>query len=308
MAAPLLALSCAALVLGQTAEKPSEHAQTLRVDVDLVLITATVTDSDGRYVTGLRPEHFQIFEDKIEQEISYFSTEDVPLSVGIVFDTSSSMLNKLAEARAAAATFLSMGDAGDEYFLVEFNTTAQLTHDVTRDVASIQSRLLFIPATGMTALYDAVYLGMDRVAHANNSRKALLLITDGLDNKSRYSLSEVKEFAKERDVQVYAIGIEERTNAPYAAPPPNGRAALADLAKTTGGRAFFPDSIRDLEEICAKIAANLKNQYVLGYRSSNLAKDGKWRKIQIKVKRPEGMPRMAVRARTGYYAPMLAKR
>lgn len=274
----------------------------LSIDVDLVLLNATVTDPQNRHVTGLDKENFQVWEDKIEQEIQYFSTEDIPLSVGIIFDISGSMANKLAVARSAASTFLRMGDRDDEYFLVEFSDSPRITEDFTTDVTKLQNRLLLTNAQGSTSLYDALYLGLERVTRGNNSRKAVLLITDGNDNHSRYSFSEVKEFAKEHDVQIYAIGIEDETGA-VAGAGYSGRGLLEDLANLTGGRAFFPPSINDLENICALIGVDLKNQYVLGYRPLNRSNDGKWRKVRVKINRPKGMPPLSVRAKTGYYAP-----
>jgi len=270
-----------------------------------VLLNATVTDARNRHVTGLAKENFQVWEDKIEQEIQYFSAEDIPLSVGIIFDISGSMKDKLTPARAAASTFLRMGDRNDEYFLVEFSNSPRLAENFTTDVAKLQSRLLFLRANGMTSLFDALYLGLNQVGHGSNTRKALLLITDGEDNHSRYSFSDVREFAKEHDVQIYAIGIVDDSSPQSSGY--RGRAVLEDLANLTGGRAFFPPSVYDLESICAQIGVDLKNQYVLGYRSLNHSNDGKWRKVQVRINRPKGMPRLSVRAKSGYYASALAK-
>lgn len=298
------------LALSQTAIESSNPAAgqgetTLRVDVDLVLLNATVTDSSNRFITGLQKDHFQVWEDKIEQDILYFSAEDVPLSVGIVFDISGSMENKLIPARNAASTFMRMGDREDEYFLIQFSNAPRLLQDFTTDITRLQDHLLFMQASGLTSLYDAMYLGMERLSRGHNSRKALLLITDGEDNHSRYSFSDLKEYAKERDVEIYAIGIVEQ--APTQMSGYTGRAVLENLTKLTGGRAFFPNSVYELENICALIATNLKNQYVLGYRSANRSNDGKWRKIRVKVTRPKGMPKLNVRAKTGYYASAVAK-
>jgi Ca-activated chloride channel homolog len=308
---PLLGLVCAIMVFGQTTEKtpetgPSHVSDTLRVDVDLVLVPVTVTDSHGRYVKGLRKENFTLWEDKVQQDVEYFSAENIPASVGIVLDVSGSMKDKLSAARSAAVTFMKIGGRQDEYFLITFGNDAEFTSGFTTDIAHLQDRIAFTQANGMTALYDAVYLGLDRVNQGNNTRKALLLITDGDDNHSRYSYSNVKEFAKERDVQIYAIGIVDPIRTQYGAAT-NGRAALRDLSRVTGGRAFFPDSPFELEAICTQIGFDLKNQYVLGYRSSNLEGNGKWRNIKVKIDRQDGMPRMNVRAKSGYYAPTVTK-
>ena len=310
--APLAGLLCAMLAFGQSGRESStpgssttQAPSTLSVDVDLVLLNTTVMDARNRHVTGLAKENFQVWEDKIEQDIQYFSAEDIPLSVGIIFDISGSMKEKLTPARAAASTFLRMGDRNDEYFLVEFSNSPRLAENFTTDVAKLQSRLLFTRANGMTSLFDALYLGLEQVGHGSNSRKALLLITDGEDNHSRYSFSDVREFAKEHDVQIYAIGIVD-DGSPQGAGY-RGRAVLEDLANLTGGRAFFPPSVYELESICAQIGVDLKNQYVLGYRSLNQSNDGKWRKIQVRINRPKGTPRLSVRAKSGYYASALAK-
>jgi Ca-activated chloride channel family protein len=271
--------------------------KTIRVDVDLVLATATVTTPDGRFVTGLDKGNFKIAEDKISQEIAYFSSEDAPLSVGIIFDVSGSMKDKMKTAVEAALTFMKSGSPDDEYFLVPFADKPQMPQEFTNDIAKIQSRFMFSQAKGRTALYDAVYLGLNMVEEGNNLKKALLLITDGEDNRSRYTFSNVKEYVKERDVQIYAIGIDSG----YSDSGTDGRALLHDLAQITGGTAHFPRSIQQLEDICYKIALELKSQYVIGYESTNTARDGKWRKINVKVEEPG--QNLRVRAKTGYYAP-----
>jgi Ca-activated chloride channel family protein len=150
-----------------------------------------------------------------------------------------------------------------------------------------------------------MYLGLEKVTHGSNSKKALLLITDGEDNHSRYSYSDVREFAKEHDVLIYAIGIVEPEGSQVSGY--GGRALLENLANLTGGMAFFPDSVNALESICAQVGVDLKNQYVLGYRSTNQTGDGKWRKVTVKINRPKGMARLAVRAKSGYYAPKIAR-
>ena len=285
------------------ADKPQNPAvQTLKVDVDLVLVNATVTDQLNRYVSGLEEEHFQVWEDKVEQKIEYFSAEDVPISVGVIFDVSGSMKDKISTARDAAATFLRTGNPEDEYFLIEFANNPQVASDFTTDVTKLQNKLLFTPAKGMTAMYDSVYLGLEKLKEGSNPKKAILLITDGEDNHSRYTFSQVKEFVKEQDVQIYGIGIVDDWNSQLGAGR-TGRALIEELSELTGGRAFFPDSVYELEDICTKIAVELKNQYVIGYKSTNGVKDGKWRKLRVKVNPPRGIQRLGVRFKQGYYAP-----
>src|SRR5215813_9965051 len=214
-----LGLLCAMLTFAQGTRDGSDSAsgQTrtpppLRVDVDLVLLHATVTDSANKYVTGLRQQDFRVWEDKIEQRVEYFFAENVPLSIGIIFDVSGSMETKVAPAVAAANTFLRMGDSDDEYFLIQFSDEPKLAQDFTTDITKLQSRLLLTKAKGSTSLYDALYLGLEKVNRGNNARKALLLITDGEDNHSRYSFSDVREFAREHDVTIYSIGIVDDGN------------------------------------------------------------------------------------------------
>ena len=261
--------------------------KSLKVDVDLVMVNVTVTDTDNRLVTNLKLENFQLFEDKVEQKIQYFSSEGTPVSLGIVFDISHSMEKKLELARAAAVRFLETGTPEDEYFLVEFSSRPELAEDFTTDVRRLRDQISFKAAQGQTALYDAIYLGLSKVKHGQNPKKALLLITDGEDNYSRYSRSDIRQFVRESDVQIYVIDL--------------GRALLGDLADMTGGHSYH-GSVDDLGDICEKISLELKSQYVLGYESTNTNKDGKFRKIRIRTSSPVGLPRLNIRTRTGYYA------
>jgi Ca-activated chloride channel homolog len=290
----LTTLTCVSLAQD---EAPKVHR--LNMDVDRVLVYATVTESArNRPVRGLEKKDFQIWEDKVEQKIVDFSSEDVPVSVGIIFDVSGSMKDKITNAQRAAATFFKSGTKQDEYFEVQFADRPKISSDFTNDVTKLQNSLLSVPTKGSTALYDAVYLGLNKLKESNNPKKALLLITDGEDNRSRYSFGDVRSFIREQDVQLYAIGIlDPATGA--------GRDALAQLTDITGGRAFFPGSAFEMSDICKKIAAELKNQYVIGYRSTNTAKDGAWRKIRVKVSNQKGkdIASLNVRAKTGYYAP-----
>jgi len=270
----------------------------VNVDVDLVLATVTVTDRSGRFVSGLEKENFKLSEDKVPQEITYFSSEDIPLSVGIILDVSGSMKDKLKTAVEAALTFMKGGSPDDEYFLIEFADKPTDTTDFTNDIEKIQSRFMFSKAKGRTALYDAVYMGLTKLEQGNNAKRALLLITDGEDNRSRYTFSNVREFVKEKDVQMFAIGI---TNGWSDSASEQGRALLRDLAAISGGNSFFPNSVYSLEEICRNIAKELKYQYVLGYHSTNTAKDGEWRKIKVTAEMPSH--KLTVRSKQGYYGP-----
>src|SRR5262245_50114840 len=259
----------------------------LKVDIDLVMVSVSVTDSENHVITDLKPENFQLFEDKVEQNIKYFSSEVAPLSLGIVFDISHSMENKLELARAAAVRFLETGTPEDEYFLIEFSNRAEVAEDFTTDISRLRDQLALKPAAGATALYDAVYLGLSKVKDGNNSKKALLLITDGEDNHSRYSRGNIREFLRESDVQIYVIDL--------------GRALIGDLAEMTGGHSYH-GSLDELGNICETIALELKSQYIQGYESSHTTKDDKYRKIRVKSMPPAGLTRINVRAREGYYS------
>jgi Ca-activated chloride channel homolog len=288
-------------------EHLSDNSQgTIKVDVDLVLVNAGVTDSDGRTVTGLEKQNFQLWEDKVEQKIEYFSGEDTPVSIGLIFDATGSMSDKISRARDAAVAFLKTGNPEDEYFLITFSQQPRLEETFTTDLSRLQNRMLFTGTKGLTPLFDAVYLGLEQMKSANNKRKALLLITDGEDNHSRYSFFDVKEFLREQDVQIFAIGIVDSTE--DLALGRSGRTTIEDLVDVSGGRAFFPESAEELEDICSKIAIELRNEYVLGYHPSNDTKDGRWRKIRVKVSPPKGATRLSVHARSGYYGEKLNPR
>jgi Ca-activated chloride channel family protein len=262
--------------------------KSLKVDVELVMVNASVADSENHSLTDLKPENFQIFEDKVEQKIRYFSSEAAPVSLGIVFDISHSMERKLDFAKDAAVRFLETGTPDDEYFLIEFSSRARLAEGFTSDIRRLRDRLSLTPAEGATALYDAVYLGLSKLKSGQNPKKALLLITDGEDNHSRYSRGDIRQVVRESDAQIYVLDL--------------GRALIGDLAEMTGGHSYHTN-VNDLEETCEKIALDMKNQYVIGYESTNRNHDGRFRKLRVKVTPPAGMSRISVRARDGYFAP-----
>ena len=276
--------------------------QPLRTETDLTLVGASVTDPMGRLVTGLEQENFRVFEDGVEQEIVRFSSQDVPVSIGVIFDMSGSMSDKIDKSRQAAVQFFRTANPQDEFFLVNFNDRAQLVSQFTVSVDDLQNRLMYTGAHGMTALYDGVYLGLSQMRGAHNTKKALLIISDGGDNHSRYSETEIRKFVREADVQIYAIGLFE----PGGGPTPEerqGPGLLADLTAMTGGREFTVQNLNQLPDIASKISMELRNQYVLGYRPSHREHDGKWRKIKVKLRPPKGLPPLNVWAKTGYFAP-----
>lgn len=277
----------------------------LRIDTNLVLVPITVTTPLNQIVTGMEKENFRLFEDKIEQEITYFASFDAPISIGLVFDASGSMGSKLTKSRQAAAAFFKTANPEDEFFLIQFNDRPQLVVPFTRDVEEIQNRLTFTQAKGRTALLDAMYLAMQTLKKGRNPRRALLVISDGGDNSSRYTETEIRNLLKEADAQVYAIGIFEPIGARgRTAEELAGPGLLSDLAEMTGGRHFPVDNLNDLPDIAAKIGLELRNQYVLGYISKNPNRDGKYRRITVKLNQPRGLPPLRALHRQGYYAPV----
>jgi len=276
----------------------------IRIDTTLVLIPVAVTDPLNRFVTGLEKEQFKIYEDKVEQEIRQFSSDDAPLSVGIVFDTSGSMGNKLQKSRQAVAQFLKLANPEDEFFLIEFNDRPELAVPFTPSTEEIQSRLTFTQSKGRTSLLDGVYMAMATMKKARNPRKAILIISDGGDNSSRYTETEVKNAVREADVQVYAIGIFEPMSGRGRTPEEmGGPALLGEISEQTGGRHFAVDNLAELPDVAAKIGIELRNQYVIGYTPKNAARDGKYRRVTVKMVPVKNAPPLKAYHRLGYYAP-----
>jgi Ca-activated chloride channel homolog len=273
----------------------------IRVDVNLVLLPVTITDLMNHPVTGLERNNFKVFEGKEAQEIRHFSGEDVPVSLGVIFDKSGSMSNKFDRAREAIAEFFKTANPQDEFFMIAFSDKPEELSDFTSSVEDVQGGLLYTMPKGRTALLDAIYLGVSKMRQAKYQKKALLIISDGGDNRSRYTESEIKNLVKEQDVLIYAIGIydhyfstdEERL----------GPQLLSDITEVTGGRTFTVDNPNDLADVATKIGIELRNQYVLGYRPKNLVADGKWHKVKVKLVAPKGLPPLQVHAKGGYYAP-----
>jgi VWFA-related protein len=276
----------------------------IRVDTTLVLIPVTVMDPMNRIVTGLEKENFRVLEEKTEQEIVQFSSEDAPLSVGVIFDCSGSMGHKLEKSRMAVAQFFNISNPDDEYFLVQFNDGAQIIQPFTTNLEEIQNRLTFTQSKGRTALLDAIYLGLHEMKKARNTRKALLIISDGGDNNSRYTEGEIKNLVKEADVQIYAIGIYEPAGSrSRTTEEAQGPGLLNEIAEQTGGRQYAVDNVSELPDVAAKIGAELRNEYMLGYSPKNLERDGKFRRVQVKLVQPHGLPPLRAYWRLGYYAP-----
>jgi Ca-activated chloride channel family protein len=277
---------------------------TIHFDVDLALVNVTVTDPYNRLVTGLETDNFRVFEDNIEQEVVTFSAEDVPISIGVIFDFSGSMSNKVGKAREAAVQFFKTANPQDEFFLVSFNERAELTSSFTNSVEDLQSRMMLMAPKGRTALLDAIYLGLSQMRGAHNAKRALLILSDGGDNHSRYNESDIKRLVKEADTQLYAIGIFDPLGYRNRTPEElGGPSLLSEVTEMTGGRVFAVEKLDELPDIASKIGMELRNQYVLGYRPSNKAHDARWRKLKIKLRAPKGLPPLSVYSKTGYYAP-----
>jgi len=287
-----------------TAGTPFKPGGTIHFDVDLALINVTVTDPYNRLVTGLETDNFRVFEDSIEQEVVTFSAEDVPISIGVIFDFSGSMANKVGKAREAAVQFFKTANPQDEFFLVSFNERAELTSSFTNSVEDLQSRLMLTAPKGRTALLDAIYLGLSQMRGAHNAKRALLILSDGGDNHSRYNESDIKRLVKEADTQLYAIGIFDPLGYRNRSPEElSGPSLLSEVTEMTGGRVFAVEKLDELPDIASKIGMELRNQYVIGYRPSNKAHDARWRKLKIKLRAPKGLPPLNVYSKTGYYAP-----
>jgi Ca-activated chloride channel homolog len=274
----------------------------IRMNVDMVLVPVTVTDPMNRLVTGLEREDFQVFEGGGQQQIRTFAAEDAPVSIGIIFDLSGSMTSKLIRARESILQFIKTANPQDEFFVIGFNDRPELIEDFTSSVEDIQARLATVRSGHRTALLDAIYYGLVKMREARHERKAILVVSDGGDNRSRYTEGELRAQVRESDVEIYSIGIFD----PYAPTPEErtGPQLLDELSEQTGGRLFRVDDIAEMGDIAEKISTELRNQYVIGYRPKDLTRDGKWRKVKVKVSPPQGLPPLTVHARTGYYAPL----
>ncbi len=291
---------------GARAQQPPAPAQRsddyrIRRDVNLVVLHASVLDDRGRFVPDLKQDNFRVYEDKVEQKVSIFKREDIPVSVGLVIDNSGSMRDKRPRVNAAALTFVKTSNPDDEAFVVNFNDDYYLDtdKDFTNDMNELKEALERIDSRGSTALYDAIIGSLDHLKKGTKDKKVLLVITDGEDNASRKSLTATVQEAQQSNALIYAIGLlsqESKRSAKRA------RQALTQLAEATGGLAFFPEGVQDTEAICTQIAHDLRNQYTLAYYPSNTAKDGSFRGVHVEVIAPRGRGKLSVRTRTGYYA------
>jgi Ca-activated chloride channel family protein len=289
-----------------TAAGSSQHGAEpkFRADANLVVIPVAVTDTVNRFVLGLEKTDFHIFEDGVEQNAAHFSGEDAPLSIGLVFDESGSMDYKLRTSRDAAAQLLKTLNREDEAFLVEFGDNARLSVGFTANAEEIQTALKKVQPGGLTAMLDAINTGLHEMKKAKNPRKAIVIVSDGGDNHSHYTAAEIESLVREADVQIYAMGVFEPMLPSGLTPEEiSGPRLLSEIATQTGGRAFSAALTSDLPAVAARIAVELRNQYMLAYYPKNEARDGKWRKVEVKLSQPHGVPALKAHWRLGYYAP-----
>ncbi|MFL6213830.1 MAG: VWA domain-containing protein [Blastocatellia bacterium] len=269
------------------------------LDTGIVNVMVSVTDTYGRFVTGLTKDHFDLFDDKVKQNIAHFSDDDAPISVGIVYDVSGSMKERIMRSIKALRRFMETSHDDDDFFLIGFNDRAKLVQDFTTSSEQIVGHLMFVNPKGSTALYDASYLAIEKVAQGRHQKKALLIISDGQDNNSRYTYKELRNRVKEADVQIYAIGITDPASDSLAG---YGRGVLEEISRMTGGRAFFPNAYNEPElvEICTRIALELRHQYSIAFYPSDYTSDAKWHKLAVKINPPKGLGRLSLSYKDGY--------
>jgi len=282
---------------------PKEQAPpraNLRVDTTLVLVPVTVNDPLNRPVSGLEKENFRVFDDKLEQTITHFAMEDEAVAVGLVFDTSGSMGDKLRRSRMAAAEFFRTSNPEDEFFLVEFDSSPRLAVPMTQDTGEIANQLTFSRSKGSTALLDAIFLSLHEMKKSKKNKKALLVISDGGDNNSRYTQAEVTSVVRESDVLIYAIGVFGGAGSPEEF---GGPGLLSRIAEQTGAR-LFEANVVELPDMARKIGIDLRNRYVLGYSPKDQQRDGRYHRVQVQIVPPRGLPKLRAHWRLGYYAPV----
>ncbi len=281
-------------------KKDAPGPANIRVDTTLILVPVSVNDPLNRPVSGLEKENFRLFEDKVAQSITQFAMDDEPVAVGLVFDTSGSMGDKLQRSRMAAREFFRIANSEDEFFLVEFDNAPKLRVPLTSDTGTIENELIFSKSHGSTALLDAVYLALHEMRRSKKNKKALLIISDGGDNHSRYSQKEVTNLVRESDVLIYSIGVFGGGTTPEEA---SGGDLLSKISEQTGGRLFEANPV-ELPDIAKKIGIELRNRYILGYSPPNQAHDGKYHRITVQVVPPRGLPKLSAHWRLGYNAPV----
>ena len=283
----------------------SQQSKHLKSVVDLVVLHASVVDDKGQFVPGLTADNFRVFEDKVEQKISVFSTEDIPVTMGLIIDNSGSMKDKRPQVNAAALSFVRTSNPADEVFVVNFNDEyyLDLDEDFTSNQQELHEALEKIDTRGSTALYDAIVGSLDHLKKGHKDKRVLLVITDGEDDASRETFPYTLKAAVESNAVIYAIGVFsdlDRKNDKKAVR--KSKKDLTELAEATGGLAFFPDRLEDVDPVCAQVARDIRNQYTIGYYPTNTATDGTFRSVRVDLIPPKGKGRLSLRTRSGYYA------
>ena len=297
----LILLAAATLSSGQNLD---DSGYKLGVNVELVQLPVSVLDKHGLPVRGLQQEHFAVYEDKVRQDISLFKQEDIPLSVGLVIDASGSMSDKHDRVSTAAMTFVRASNPEDETSIVSFGDDVSLEQDFTSNTRKLSHALDGISSNGDTALYDAVLLATRHLKEEGfHDKKVLLVVSDGEDNHSQYKLKEVLSALRESKIILYSIGLLS-SDSSYMYGGGGGKKPLKQLAEITGGASYFPKNVSDVEEVCQQIARDLRNQYTIGYTPSNGKLDGSWRNVVVQVNPPKTTPKVSVRTKQGYYAPV----
>jgi Ca-activated chloride channel homolog len=284
------------------ASSAEKQGSTIKVQVNLVVLHTTVLDDRGRFADGLKQENFRVLEDKVEQKLSVFKREDVPVSMGLVIDNSGSMRDKRPRVNEAAITLVESSNPQDEAFVVNFNDDfyLDLDKDFTSSVPELKEALERIDSRGSTALYDAIIGSLDHLKKASKDKRVLLVVTDGEDNTSRNSLEKTIREVQKTDTVIYTIGLlsqESKKNAKRA------KKALEDIARASGGLSYFPENVEDVHNICLQVAHDIRNQYTLAYYPSNSRRDGTFRAVSVEVIPPRGRGKLVARTRNGYYAP-----
>jgi Ca-activated chloride channel homolog len=304
----LFSLSAPGQVPVKLDQQSNDSPFTVSVDVQLVQLPVAVFDPRGRVVTGLTKEDFQIFEDRVVQEVTLFKHEDIPVSLGLVIDNSGSMRNKRERVNRAALTFVRESNPQDETFIVNFDSEVYLEQEFTNAIDDLVHALRYTDTRGETALYDAVHLSVDHMRIGTKDKKALLLISDGEDNSSRYRLEKVVEALRKSNVTLYAIGLleenDQRGGLFRKSPSSKAREALVKFAEASGGQAYFPKSLDEIDDLCKRIAHDLRDQYTIGYTPTNKKLDGSWRQVVLKVNPRRTSSKVTVRTKPGYYAPL----
>jgi VWFA-related protein len=270
---------------------------TFRTDTRLVVLNVSVFDKDGKIVRDLGKSAFSVYENGEKQALSTFRQEDVPISLGLIIDTSASMTDKRDRVASAALSMVKASNPDDEVFIINFNESAVLSKEFTNNIKDLENSLRNLDPKGETAMRDALLLGIEHLRHrAHRDKKVLLVVTDGEDNSSMETQAHLVEVAQQNDVIIYAIGLlgaEEPASAARA------KKQLGELTVQTGGQSWFPTDVAEIANITPQIAHEIRNQYILAYTPTNLAADGSFRKIRVEV----DVPGAVVRTRAGYYAP-----